>query len=284
MKKAKHTGRLKGPRKAVVLLTLIGRSFTPKVFACLSPGEREKLLTEKKRMGKASPSEKSAVLKEFSSLMRRNKTVIKAPNLSLTIAFALFTFVVFLIYLTEYRVRGLMPVTHIMDIGGVYLLIFPALVYLSPQYFGERFFRMTFQSRRRVTDTYYAMAGAALLFALMTLNTYMTSQPLQAEEKGGYLLVLLMIAGFFAPVIEEFVFRKMIHGFIRGKSNLYAGAVISSLVFAFVHPPFNPITFISYFLAGLVLVFLYEQRGNLYAPIMAHSAGNLLMILVEIMT
>ncbi len=283
MKKAKHT-RLRGPRKAVVLLTLIGRSFTPKVFAYLSPGERKKLLAEKKKMGKASPSEKSAVLKEFSSLMRGNKTLIRAPNPGLKIGFALFILIIFLIYLTEYRTRGLTPITHILDIGGIYLLIFPVLVYLSPQYFGDNFFQIAFQSRRRAIDTCYTVAGAALLFALMTLNTYMTSQALQAKEKGIYFLILLIVAGFFAPVIEEFFFRRMIHGFIKDKSNLYLGAITSSLVFAFVHPPFNPITFISYFLAGLVLVFLYEQRNNLYTPIMAHSTGNLLMILVETMT
>ncbi len=280
MKKAKHA-RLSGVRKAVLLLTLIGKSYTPKIFVHLSPEERKKLLAEKKRMGKTSSSEKLAVLKEFISSMKGIKPSPKPLDLGLTLVFTLAILIILLIYLTQYKATGLTPLTHFIDIGGIYFLIFPVLVYLSPQYFGDRFSRITFQSKQRAIDTYYAIGGAALLFALMTLNTYVTQPGFQTKEKGIYLLILFLVAGFFAPVIEEFFFRKVIHDYIKSKGSLYLGATGSSLAFALVHPPFNPISFITYFLAGMILISLYEKRRNLYTPILAHSTGNILILIVE---
>lgn len=77
-----------------------------------------------------------------------------------------------------------------------------------------------------------------------------------------------------APVAEELFFRGYVQGVLRARYPAHA-LFLSSALFAFVH--FYVIHFIPVFLIGLLLGFLYERRGSLVAPIVAHSFSNLVV-------
>lgn len=102
------------------------------------------------------------------------------------------------------------------------------------------------------------------------------------RERGALLLVdeslpgWLLVGFFFAavvvaPVVEEILFRGLLHNALRAR--LGPGAiVVSSGLFAAIH--LYVINFLPVFALGLLLAWLYERRGSLWAPIVAHAFAN----------
>jgi membrane protease YdiL (CAAX protease family) len=54
---------------------------------------------------------------------------------------------------------------------------------------------------------------------------------------------------------------------------------VSALLFSAVH--LNPVSSVSLFLMGVVLAWLYYYTESLLVPIVAHAAGNSVIILVN---
>lgn len=92
------------------------------------------------------------------------------------------------------------------------------------------------------------------------------------------LFVLLPV--ITAPIIEEFVFRKAINGLLVGKIGWIGGAVISSLLFAFVH--FDGMI-LTYAVMGLIFSYVYYKTNNIWAPIIAHMGLNLLATILNLL-
>lgn len=92
--------------------------------------------------------------------------------------------------------------------------------------------------------------------------------------------LVFLLASVVAPVVEEIMFRGALFGYLRATIaprarilSLVAAAVVSSAIFALIHPQgvlFAPA------LGGLAVGFcLYrELRGSLVAPIVAHGINN----------
>lgn len=79
-----------------------------------------------------------------------------------------------------------------------------------------------------------------------------------------------------APVAEELFFRGYVHGVFRARLPGHA-LFLSSALFAFVH--FYIIHLIPVFLIGVLLAVLYERRGSLVAPMVAHAFSNLAVVI-----
>lgn len=77
-----------------------------------------------------------------------------------------------------------------------------------------------------------------------------------------------------APLAEELFFRGYVLGVLRARDPANA-LFVSAFLFAFVH--FYVIHFVPVFLIGLLLGALYERRGSLVAPIVAHGFSNLIV-------
>lgn len=90
-------------------------------------------------------------------------------------------------------------------------------------------------------------------------------------------LTLVVSAAVVAPVAEELFFRGYLHGVLRHRFGA-AALFWSSMTFAFVH--FYVINFIPIFLIGALLARLYERRGNIIAPIVAHATVNFVLLVV----
>jgi membrane protease YdiL (CAAX protease family) len=89
--------------------------------------------------------------------------------------------------------------------------------------------------------------------------------------------LLIIQAGFFAPVCEEFVFRGILMVFLIRSSTLTRGIVASSAIFAIMH--FNQASLLPLFVLSLGFSIVYIYSKSIIAPITMHAAFNLVSII-----
>ena len=96
----------------------------------------------------------------------------------------------------------------------------------------------------------------------------------------------LLIVVFLAPFVEEVLFRGLIFGNLRAKSAL-AAYLVSCLLFALLHVwqfavVNQDITYfllmVQYLVPGLVLAWVYDRSGTLWASVGLHAAANALSV------
>lgn len=93
-------------------------------------------------------------------------------------------------------------------------------------------------------------------------------------------LVLMAVAAVLvAPVCEEIVFRGFLYPAVKRFTGTWPAAIFSALVFAAAHA--NLPALLPLFLFGLVLVFLYEKTGSLWAPVAVHFCFNGSTVLIQ---
>jgi membrane protease YdiL (CAAX protease family) len=97
----------------------------------------------------------------------------------------------------------------------------------------------------------------------------------QFENVINYIEALL-----FAPIVEEFVFRKCCFDAAKNQLNPIAILLITSVLFGFSHPSsFSKIS--SAFLSGFVFGFIYLKTQNIIYPISAHISCNLALSIFD---
>lgn len=86
--------------------------------------------------------------------------------------------------------------------------------------------------------------------------------------------VLLLLGGglIVAPVGEEIIFRGFLFGLLRARWGFGPALVVSSAVFAVLHPPIFAMCPI--FFVGALLCYVYERTGSLYSAITYHLVFN----------
>jgi len=141
------------------------------------------------------------------------------------------------------------------------------------------------------------LGGFLVFFVLSWLSTqFMGESPapshpatdLIAGASGLQLVLLFAVASIAAPIVEEIAFRGVLYGHMRGAVtprirwlSILASAVVSSAIFAAVHPQgllFTPV------LGGLATGFALsrELRGSLIAPMAAHAISNAVTLSIGI--
>ncbi len=94
----------------------------------------------------------------------------------------------------------------------------------------------------------------------------------QAGQQNFYLIAVGAV--ILAPVAEELFYRALVFGTLHRRSRILAYAV-STLVFAAIHVHgLDPVSFVQYLPAGLVLAWAYEFSGSIAAPLAIHIAVN----------
>lgn len=81
-----------------------------------------------------------------------------------------------------------------------------------------------------------------------------------------------------APIVEEVVFRGLIHTSLKGGMPMFAAMLFSAWVFGMVHGAIIWIIYAGVF--GFVLVWVYEKYKSLLAPLCLHFGFNLCGILL----
>jgi ABC-2 type transport system permease protein len=138
-----------------------------------------------------------------------------------------------------------------------------------PRYFGPAW-------RRAVVSGIVAglvAAGIAISYKTLMLRFewFQEFQNVSARDLSRHLwFILLAVAA--APITEEFLFRGLIYASLRRSRNVLKSVIVSSAIFATVHPA--P-AFVPVFLLGTLAAVAYEISGLLLAPVLVHFCYNL---------
>ena len=89
----------------------------------------------------------------------------------------------------------------------------------------------------------------------------------------------LLVVGIIGPVMEELLFRGVIQKRLGDYMHPTAAVVISALIFGAFHG--NMLQFIYAFVFGLGFGYLYNKFHTVWAPILAHCAGNIMSVLLS---
>lgn len=84
--------------------------------------------------------------------------------------------------------------------------------------------------------------------------------------------IMIIVIALIGPILEEFVFRRVVFGSMIQFQNFWISAIISALVFAAIHFDFTHI--ILYTICGLIFAFLYYKTKRLLTSIVAHILLN----------
>lgn len=85
---------------------------------------------------------------------------------------------------------------------------------------------------------------------------------------------------FFAPILEEFIFRRIVFGALVDRTNFFVAAAVSSLAFAAMHMEFTHI--LLYAASGFIFAFLYHRTKRLLTSIIAHMMLNGFVMTVQL--
>ena len=83
----------------------------------------------------------------------------------------------------------------------------------------------------------------------------------------------LLLAAVLAPLLEEALFRGALHRYLRGQFGFFASALITSVIFAALHPQ-GWMAIPALGAIGIGFSLLREWRDSLIAPMVAHSINN----------
>lgn len=94
------------------------------------------------------------------------------------------------------------------------------------------------------------------------------------ELKSGPIVTGLVVlaVSLFTPVYEEFFFRGVMFGSAEAVGKGWAGAIVSSILFAAMHG--SLVLFLFYFVFGLLMCWLLRTARHIASPISAHMTLN----------
>ncbi len=115
---------------------------------------------------------------------------------------------------------------------------------------------------------------------------------LQAIMGNGISIPTILVIAVTGPIFEEYVFRYGLMTKLLGNVNRYTAAIISTVIFAFIHIGFAQVLsnqvgytmhlFLLYIPISLVISLVYAREDNLMLPIGVHIINNTLSILVSV--
>jgi membrane protease YdiL (CAAX protease family) len=117
---------------------------------------------------------------------------------------------------------------------------------------------------------------AGILSPLLQPEQEDVAKEIGGDEGGTFAMI---VAGFLivvvAPLSEEIFFRGFMFAGLRKAMPLWIAAVISASVWGSLHLTGGNIgVAVQLAVFGVILAYLYERSGSLWAPIMAHGVNN----------
>jgi len=95
------------------------------------------------------------------------------------------------------------------------------------------------------------------------------------KESLGSIAVAAFLIVLAAPLSEELFFRGFMFGGLRRSMSLWPAALVSAVVWGLLHLGGGNIgVAIQLALFGVILAWLYERSGTLWAPVLAHTINN----------
>lgn len=98
------------------------------------------------------------------------------------------------------------------------------------------------------------------------------------DVESGIILLDAILSLFFAPVLEELIFRGVIFNRLKIRIGIIPAMIISSFIFGIGHE-FGGIT--SAFIFGICMCILYLKTDNILVPMSVHFLNNLSVIILD---
>ncbi len=143
------------------------------------------------------------------------------------------------------------------------------------------------QNRKAPAAKYFLIAGICIPFSLGLNNLIMLSnlaaysdayqdaaETLYAPSFG----VQILCAGIIIPIVEEYIFRGLVYRRMRAYVSVRRAIIVSAVLFGVYHG--NLVQMIYGVLCGILLAWLYEKYGSLWAPVLAHMLMNLVSVIL----
>jgi len=125
-----------------------------------------------------------------------------------------------------------------------------------------------------------------VIYGIMAMSIFRISPP-EELVKGipdifgsgivGMVLAVVVVA-VVAPIAEEAFFRGFIYPAFRQRFGIWAGIIVSAVIFALFHARIW--LMVPVVAMGIILAFLYEKEKSLGPPIILHSLNNLLSLIL----
>ena len=131
-----------------------------------------------------------------------------------------------------------------------------------------------------VTSVIYSAAGQ---WELAVAAGRKLVEPFLADDTS--LILLLVMAGPVAALVEEALFRGMIYGWLRRRLGITLSAIISSIIFTAMHfyVYIAGLAFvIEMLMLSVLLALLFELSRSLWPGILCHMANNLVLLSIYV--
>jgi len=122
---------------------------------------------------------------------------------------------------------------------------------------------------------------ALIMFVLLSYFGITPGSPiieLLKNAPNGSILVLFVVSVIVAPIVEEYVFRVIIFGFIEKMFGALPALILTSFVFAVLHGGF--VQLVPLFFLAVVLQLLYMKYKSLYPSMFLHMLHNLIIMIL----
>lgn len=93
------------------------------------------------------------------------------------------------------------------------------------------------------------------------------------------LLIVILVIGILAPVMEEVLFRGLIYQSLKNSYSKTAAILLQATIFAIIH--INPLQIMYTFALALLFVWLVIRTNSLLASILTHISFNLTTIILS---
>lgn len=202
--------------------------------------------------------------------------------------------IIFGVYFSQFIWGHLIPKDNTLILTLVSIFFYTLMFILVMVLFGDKIIN-DFKNLKNNFSAYleydlpkYGLMLVSFIFVnflciIVTKNATSVNQE-AVEKLPKFLLLLLSV--FWAPVVEEVVFRGTIRRFIKNK---WLFIILSSLIFGFMHAV-NETSLINIFMTilpygtlGGFLAYIYTKTGNIANNMMIHSIWNLFAMIMSLL-
>lgn len=106
-------------------------------------------------------------------------------------------------------------------------------------------------------------------------ESWMSEYEVLSEELiGGTGIIITLMVGIAAPVLEEIIFRGMCYNSLKSGMPMLAAMILSSWGFGMMHAGILWVIYAT--VIGIVLAWIYEKNNSILAPMLTHIGFNLM--------
>lgn len=176
-----------------------------------------------------------------------------------------------------------------------WIVIFLPLVLLTAKKYKLKLKHFGFEkiklwtAAKEIIKSYFLYVGISILISIIIINFDVQIPGYQVQESvlplfGNSLFSLItaaLVVVVLAPILEEIFFRGFLLRTLSDKIGIYLGSIVSALIFALLHFPWQSI--IPIFILGLIINATVIRTKSIWPAIGFHILNNAIVLVFEIL-